>query len=75
MFYTIWHLQEDVPTFPTDSVIHKAGMAFVTGGRHSVHEDIVTGLVQTWLPWLQREIHLVAGSTLPKVKFPVVRLC
>ena len=60
-------MQEDVPKFPTDSVIHKAGMAFVKGGRDSVHKDIVTGLVHTWLPWLLQEIQLITGSTLPKV--------
>ena len=58
-------VQDDVPiNFPTDTIIHRAAMAVVEKGRGGVHEDIITGLLETWVPWTRQEVELVRSNVL-----------
>ena len=40
-----------------------AAMALVEQGPASVHGDIVAGLLETWVPWMTKEIDLVSAET------------
>jgi hypothetical protein len=56
------YLQDDVPTnFPTDTIIHRAAMALVEKGRAGVHQDIIAGLLETWVPWMRQELELITS--------------
>lgn len=37
-------------------------MALVERGRAGVHQDIVTGLLEAWVPWMRQELELVGSA-------------
>ena len=47
-------LQEEVPNFPSDSIIHLGAMHVME--KEDAEEVFVRGVAEAWVPWIENEL-------------------